>query len=106
MYPGFAGYKYLKSAIEIAFITKKNLEVVKDVYEYIAIKEGVSPISVERCIRHVIHKAWELQNTCPSDVLEATFKYSKRAKYKPTNAIFIESIAEEMRTHSKLGKYL
>jgi hypothetical protein len=58
-------------------------------------------------MRHAIDKAWALQTELPSDVLEYTFKYSKHnGKYRPTNTVFVQSIAEEIRMYSRLAKYL
>ena len=104
---GLTGYKYLKTAIQLAFAEKSVIEITKDIYPYIAAKESVSPTSVERCIRNAIDKAWALQKELPSEIIEYLFKYSKcNGKYRPTNTVFIESIAEEIRLYCRLSKYL
>lgn len=104
---GLTGYRFLKTAIEVAFLKNHTLSATKDLYPYIATKEGTSTTAVERSMRHAIDKAWALQTELPSDVLEHTFKYSKHnGKYRPTNTVFVQSIAEEIRMYSRLTKHL
>jgi two-component system response regulator (stage 0 sporulation protein A) len=101
IYLGLNGYNYLKTAITLAFVQKRGFAITKEVYPYVAKKEGVTAASVERCMRHAIDRAWDLQKKTPSDILEEVFRYSKHdGKYRPTNTIFIAGIAEEMRLYS------
>lgn len=108
IYVSYLGYRYLKKAItKVIYNPTKIQGIIKNIYDEIASEDGVKSTSVERGIRHAIERAWSIQAEVPSDIIENTFKYSKRVgKYKPSNSEFISAIAEEIRLHRNINKYL
>ena len=53
--PNLRGFDYIQAAVEI--LVKCPAEKYQNIYEYIALRDGVAKAAVERGIRHAIGKA-------------------------------------------------
>ncbi len=99
---GVLGYDYVIEGVCIVASNKSDtkLEMTKDVYPEIARKFNTSPAAVERAIRSAIDKSWLLGNV---DLINDIFGYSVDAnKGRPSNAPYINTIAERIKTELKL----
>lgn len=88
------GYKFLKTAIEMAFINIDCVTsgVTKVVYPTIALMFRTSPTKVERGMRHAIEAGWQRGDV---EIMDKIFSYSySNDKGKPTNGEFIANIAD------------
>ncbi len=88
------GYKYLKRAIEMAFINIDCVTsgVTKVVYPTIALMYKTTATKVERGMRHAIESGWQRADI---EIMEKIFSYSYSSeKGKPTNGEFIANIAD------------
>lgn len=88
------GYKFLKVAIEMAFINIDCVTsgVTKIVYPTIALMYKTSPTKVERGIRHAVESGWQRADV---ETMDKIFSYSySNEKGKPTNGEFIANIAD------------
>ena len=90
------GYKYIKTAITLAYNDSTILEsVTKRLYPDIAKIYNTTASRVERAIRHDIETAWMNGNV---DVINDIFGYSVCAdKAKPTNSEFIAHVVNAMQ---------
>jgi two-component system response regulator (stage 0 sporulation protein A) len=90
------GYKYIKTAITLAYNDSTILEsVTKRLYPDIAKIYNTTASRVERAIRHAIETAWMNGNV---DVINDIFGYSVCAdKAKPTNSEFIAHVVNAMQ---------
>lgn len=90
------GYKYLRTAIEMAVKDQTLIDAVtKVLYPDVAKEYGTTASRVERGIRHAIEVAWDRGDL---DTLQKYFGYTvSNAKGKPTNSEFIAMIADKLR---------
>lgn len=90
------GYKYLRTAIEMAVKDQTLIDAVtKVLYPDVAKEHSTTASRVERAIRHGIEVAWDRGDL---DTLQKYFGYTvSNAKGKPTNSEFIAMIADKLR---------
>ena len=96
------GYKYLKTAILMTIMNEHITSTMTgELYPQIARRFNTTDSGVERDIRHAIETAWY---TAPVKHKKAYFgnQYLKiHADRKPTNSLFINTIAEKLRHNLK-----
>lgn len=96
------GYKYLKTAIVMTIINEHvTSAMTRELYPQIARRFNTTDTSVERDMRHAIETAW---SSAPVKHKKAYFgnQYLKlHADRKPTNSLFINTIAEKLRQNLK-----
>ncbi|MDY3368810.1 sporulation initiation factor Spo0A C-terminal domain-containing protein [Zhenhengia yiwuensis] len=96
------GYKYLKTAIVMTIINEHvTSAMTRELYPQIARRFNTTDTSVERDMRHAIETAW---SSAPIKHKKAYFgnQYLKaHADRKPTNSLFINTIAEKLRQNLK-----
>ena len=86
------GYRYIVEAVAMLIENPCNIGRFQfDIYPKIAEKMGTSPIAVERSIRTVILKTYELHE---KDYFKKYFNYYIQ---KPTNTEFISWCAEKIK---------
>lgn len=91
----FQGYNYLRYAIIQAYYNPSKMHITKDIYPEVAKKFHTTPTRAERSIRHAIEKSF---NNSTPDVLETYFSNSVSLdKGKPTNAMFINTLADMLK---------
>lgn len=96
------GYKYLKTAIVMTIINEHATSAItRELYPQIARRFNTTDTGVERDMRHAIETAW---TNAPLKHKKAYFgnQYLKEnANRKPTNSLFINTIAEKLRQNLK-----
>lgn len=95
--PSLKGYTYLIDAINyILESNETNISITKYIYPFIAKKYMSSSSKIERSVRHAIESAWKSGN-------QSAFEHylGFTPVKKPTNAKFVNSIAEYIREHNK-----
>lgn len=96
------GYKYLKTAIVMTIMNEHiTSAMTRELYPQIARRFSTTDTSVERDMRHAIETAW---TNAPIKYKKAYFgnQYLKEnADRKPTNSLFINTIAEKLRQNLK-----
>lgn len=96
------GYKYLKTAIVMTIMNEHiTSAITRELYPQIARRFSTTDTSVERDMRHAIETAW---TNAPIKHKKAYFgnQYLKEnADRKPTNSLFINTIAEKLRQNLK-----
>lgn len=96
------GYKYLKVAILMTIINEHiTSAMTRELYPQIARRFNTTDTGVERDMRHAIETAW---NSAPIKHKKAYFgnQYLKAyADRKPSNSLFINTIAEKLRHNLK-----
>ncbi len=82
------GFKYIRDAVDIVLRDSDYIRSMsKDVYPLIAMKNYVTPGSVEVSIRRAIRVAWDLPSGC---MRKKIYRYSSGVlKTKPTNSQFV-----------------
>lgn len=92
----YRGYEYLKKAIAFVYEDKElGYNIFKGLYPKIGNIYNVKPIRVERCIRHGIETSALIGNY---KTIRELFGYTiSPLKEKPTNSLFICTIAEKLR---------
>ncbi|WP_026881431.1 sporulation transcription factor Spo0A [Clostridium akagii] len=96
------GYIYLREAISMVVNNMVLMSVVtKELYPSVAIKHNTTASKVERAIRHAIEVAHSRGQT---EVINNLFGcIVKNGKAKPTNSEFIATIADKIRSSSKIA---
>ena len=90
--PSLKGWKYLNEAVNLVIEDETILDsVTYRLYPEIAKKYGVTPQSVERCVRHAIETA---MGCAPISVIKPIFGHTIGRDYDVTNAHFIATVAE------------
>lgn len=96
------GYKYLKTAIVMTIINEHATSAItRELYPQIARRFNTTDTGVERDMRHAIETAW---TNAPMKHKKAYFgnQYLKEnVNRKPTNSLFINTIAEKLRQNLK-----
>lgn len=96
------GYKYLKTAIVMTIINEHvTSAMTRELYPQIARRFNTTDTGVERDMRHAIETAW---SSAPVKHKKAYFgaQYvNVYADRKPTNSLFINTIAEKLRHNLK-----
>jgi two-component system response regulator (stage 0 sporulation protein A) len=97
------GYYYLRTAI---LLSAENPQLINNVtgllYPAVAKQYQTTPLCVERAIRHAIKIAWEKGN---SEAFNRLLGYSTHsAQGRPTNLMFIASIADKLRLKFKVSE--
>lgn len=89
------GYAYLREAIIIKIREPDAyIPITKVIYPSIAAKFHVSPICVERAIRHAIEAAWSRTDQADRNrIFSHIFSHSEK---RPTNSEFIAMIADRI----------
>ena len=90
------GYRYLGTAIPLVVYNPQLLHpITKSLYSIVAEKYMTTPGSVERAIRHIIERTWEMENI---KSLSPFFNNEMVPKQdRPTNTLFISILADLMR---------
>ena len=90
------GYHYLRYGIELMMDDMSYINgIVKRLYPKIAEKFETTPIRVERAIRHAIEQGWYKASPYLADRI---FGYSVKEGINPTNAEFVCTVADYLRT--------
>lgn len=88
------GYQYLRDAI-FSLIAKPNQSAMKDLYPYVAAKNGASSSQIERSMRNAIEVAWSKRDDC---VWGKYFKPNQAGEIcRPTNSRFLFCLADAIR---------
>ena len=93
--PSKEGYFYIRDGILIC-VKKEvyDLNIYKDIYEYLSIKYHKKVSAIEKAMRIAIEIGWNNCNYSYSEELfQNTINYDKA---KPTNKEFITTIAEDI----------
>ena len=95
------GYQYIRDGILMIYNNNKYINfITKEIYPELAIKYDTTPSRVERAIRHAIEISWERGDV---DLMDDLFGHSVNfERSKPTNAEYINTLADRMRLNSKL----
>lgn len=94
------GYSYLRDAI-LAEIREPGQQVTKTLYPDVGKPYGATGIQVERAIRTAIDKAWAWRN---AELWKQYFLGNGMgASLKPSNAVFICTLADHIRNNRPLG---
>ena len=90
------GYQYIRDGIGIIYERPETIGVItKKLYPELAGKFDTTVSRVERAIRHAIEVSWNRGNW---DLMEEIFGHSVDIdKAKPTNSVFIVTIADKLR---------
>ncbi|HHW11002.1 MAG TPA: sporulation transcription factor Spo0A [Firmicutes bacterium] len=98
----YKGYQYLKEAVLMVIKDGELLNrMTKGLYPAIAAKYGTSACQVERAIRHALEITWMRGDLA---YIERLFSYTVDAeKGKPTNSVFIASLAQRIGLEMKAG---
>lgn len=86
----YLGYDYLFPALELLAKDPKQ-SFTKELYPDVAKRFGCTSRSVERCIRNAIEKAWEHRDPA------AWSHYFPQCTERPSNALFLSTLAKELR---------
>lgn len=96
------GYKYLKTAILMTIMNEHiTSAMTRELYPQVARRFNTTDTSAERDMRHAIETAW---SNAPIKHKKAYFgrQYLKEnADRKPSNSLFINTIAEKLRQNLK-----
>lgn len=95
------GYQYIRDGILMIYNNDKYVNfITKEIYPELALKYDTTPSRVERAIRHAIEISWERGDM---DLMEDLFGHSVAfERSKPTNAEYLNTIADRMRLNNKL----
>ena len=104
MLPKYKGYSYLEDAIQLCREHSEYLtQITKVVYPELAKKYHVTPWSVERNIRTIIDKSWQMdRRLCEGQ----ESRYNKFFEYnviiRPSNAAFISMVVVRLEENQGL----
>jgi len=100
----FKGFGYLKTAVALAVEDRSFLHsITSRLYPQVADVYGVTPVHVERSMRHAIEVTWMRGNM---DLIHYLFAYSiHQDKGKPTNGLFIARLADHLRLHGAASSH-
>lgn len=91
--PTYLGYYYLREAITIVYFDITLMQQITTyLYPTIGKKYDKTTPSIERSIRSIIVKIWELNNPKLKEIFKTVSQ-----EYRPTNGIFIAMLAENLR---------
>lgn len=95
------GYQYIRDGILMIYNNDKYVNfITKEIYPELALKYDTTPSRVERAIRHAIEISWERGDM---ELMEDLFGHSVAfERSKPTNAEYLNTIADRMRLNNKL----
>ena len=95
-FPTFTkGYYYLIEAVYIAIeVGLRKVALDKEVYQQIAENNSVTNVSVEKCIRNAIKKAWENES---SGLKRLLLMYEPDRVKRPTNGEVISYFVTRIR---------
>lgn len=95
------GYQYIRDGILMIYKNDKYINfITKEIYPELALKYNTTSSRVERAIRHAIEISWERGDM---DLMEDLFGHSVDFdRSKPTNAEYLNTIADRMRLNNKL----
>ena len=95
-----AGYGYICEAVAMAMDDGSRVPAItKEVYPVIAKKNGVTPSSVEKCIRQAIEHAWKNDKIVMRDFLYENI--AVRVDRRPTNSEFIALLIRKINLESE-----
>ncbi len=96
--PHLQGYYALKEVIRLVALTVSGtrLSMMKEIYPAAARACGISPITAERAMRHVIDLSWSRSNL---QTIRHYFGCGADLRARPTNSAFIYILAERLRSN-------
>ncbi len=95
------GYQYIRDGILMIYNNNKYINfITKEIYPELALKYNTTPSRVERAMRHAIEISWERGDV---ELMDDLFGHSVNfERSKPTNAEYLNTLADRMRLNNKL----
>lgn len=96
------GYKYLKAAIMMT-VMNPNItnKMTKELYPMLAQKYHTASASIERDMRHAIGSGWTSSHSKYKECYFGKGVMQNRGWKKPSNGLFIDTVAEKIRHNLK-----